>query len=134
MTIDERLEALAQTVELLALMHKENEVRFGKLALTVDRNSAARCRKQRHVTATTYTKKRYLEPVLDCPRPEGLDPDLGDFAATGRPCNFVKANHLAERDPRELRRYDDTFPLHLIEEPLTDVIKKNVAPSKDSPQ
>ncbi len=30
MTIDERLEALTQTVELLALMHKENEVRFGK--------------------------------------------------------------------------------------------------------
>ena len=37
MTIDERLEALTHTVELLASFHKDNELRMGQLTETMTR-------------------------------------------------------------------------------------------------
>ena len=39
MTIDERLEALTQTVELLAAMHKDNEKLAGEMMLAIVRLS-----------------------------------------------------------------------------------------------
>jgi len=40
MTIDERLEALTQTVELLAVMHKDSEARFETFVAEMRENSA----------------------------------------------------------------------------------------------
>ena len=37
MTIDERIEALTQSVELLSLMHQDNEKRFAEFAATASR-------------------------------------------------------------------------------------------------
>ena len=38
MTLDERIEALTQSVELLASMHKDTETRFAQLATAAERN------------------------------------------------------------------------------------------------
>lgn len=38
MTLDERIEALTQSVELLASMHKDTETRFGQLASAAEKN------------------------------------------------------------------------------------------------
>lgn len=40
MTIDERLEALTQTVELLASMHKENKTLMLEMMLAITRSNA----------------------------------------------------------------------------------------------
>jgi hypothetical protein len=40
MTIDERLEALMQTIELLASMHKENETLMREMMLAITRSNA----------------------------------------------------------------------------------------------
>jgi DNA-binding SARP family transcriptional activator len=37
-TLDERIEALTQSVELLASMHKDTETRFAQLATAAERN------------------------------------------------------------------------------------------------
>ena len=38
MTLDERIEALTQSVELLASMHKDTETRFTQLAMAAEKN------------------------------------------------------------------------------------------------
>jgi DNA-binding SARP family transcriptional activator len=37
-TLDERIEALTQSVELLASMHKDTETRFTQLAMAAEKN------------------------------------------------------------------------------------------------